>query len=549
MIENENTSLLVEPTRIERDLAQSAFYDSNFAVWFSQFAKPDVLYYGAMGASFFNECGMFAKRHKKAMGDVGDAPATLFENAISLQWFKTLNFAKLPGEAKHKPTAWQMEKARKYLNSRHNILLSEKLADAEAVRQTGDPIRADLIASEARRTHAEFKDHSTPCRRALDDEDALLKLAEHTPPLFYLDGEMGRMLNHRLKGDNFGILLANQKVGKTTTLLNIAIQAAKYTPTLFISAGDETELKINGRILTNISCCATQPDFAGTYSVPVPDCAHNAMGTCPIGMGGVPRVEKDWKNLLECGAKPEQLVNGDFDGSRTINGDLYQPCCRCFPMNDGTPEDREKRKRWKSAVWWRNETFPLVDMKKIKESKQEFRRQCGRNGLWIAEYSAGKLTPEIIEEKLDSLDRTENVTPMVVVIDYFDLMKQPSLRNSDKDHDGMRMNYESLRALTFNRNILIITATQTNRNDLETHTIHSIGRCAKGADNCTWFLTLNQTVLEKRAKVMRASMLFAREGGFDAEHQALCCQWLEAQDSFAFSMPYFCKIKTEKGNQ
>ena len=75
--------------------------------------------------------------------------------------------------------------------------------------------------------------------------------------------------------------------------------------------------------------------------------------------------------------------------------------------------------------------------------------------------------------------------------------------------------------------------------------MRTIGRCAKAADNCTWMITLNQTMQERRAKVMRTSLLFAREGEFDPEHQALCCQWHEIQDGFPFSMPVFCKIKND----
>ena len=45
---------------------------------------------------------------------------------------------------------------------------------------------------------------------------------------------------------------------------------------------------------------------------------------------------------------------------------------------------------------------------------------------------------------------------------------------------------------------------------------------------------------------MRASMMFAREGSFNPEHQALCYLWLEVQDSFAFSAPIFKKTKTYK---
>lgn len=533
---------------MENDLACSAWHDKNFAVWFMPFAKGDVLFNGARGEAFFNECGAFAKEHKLAIGSTGDDPKRVLRNESAFEWYASLHFPELPGGQLHKPTTWQIDKARKYLTSRHNILLSEKLADAEAIREKGDGVRADMIAAEARRRFTAFNDSSVSCTRAMSDIDALLGLAESNPPLFIIEGEKGRLLNQRLKGDNLGVILANQKIGKTSDLVALATTAGKQVPTLFISAGDETKIKIDGRVYTNLSCHVTQPEFAGKFAMPIPDCAHNANGTCPIGKSGEPRAIKCWKTLIGDGATPEELCEGSFEGSRTVSGKVYQPCCRCFPMNDGSKEDFENRRRWKSAVWWRMEEFTLGDRKNMIDTKNRFEIDSFGGGLRVAAYAAGTLSVDMIEEKLDALDRTENFVPQVVVIDYFDILMQEIFRDSDKDHDGMRRNWEKLRAICFNRGILIITAIQTNRDDpdIETHTVKTIGRCAKAADNCTWMATLNQTIAERRAKVMRTSILFAREGKFDPEQQALSYLWLEVQDSLAFSAPIFCKTKTKK---
>jgi len=543
-----STSLYAQ---MENDLACSAWHDKNFAVWFFPFAKADVLFNGSRGEAFFNECGTFAKAHKTAIGSTGDDPKRVLQNESAYEWYATLHFPELPGGRLHKPTTWQIDKARKYMTGRHNILLSEKLADAEAIREKGDSARADMIAAEARRRFTAFNDSSVECTRAMDDIDALLGLAESNPPLFTLDGEMGKLLNQRLKGDNLGVLLANQKIGKTTSLISLAVAAAKQVPTLFVSLGDETKIKVDGRVLTNLSCHVTQPEFAGKFAMPVPDCAHNANGTCPIGMSGEPRAIKCWKTLIGEGATPEELCEGSFEGSRTVSGNVYQPCCRCFPVNDGTKEDWEKRKRWKSAVWWRMEGFNLCDRKKILDTRNRFELDSFGGGLKITAYPGGEVTVGMLEEKLDALDRTENFVPLVLVIDYFDLFKQEIERGTDKDYDGMRINWQKLRGICFRRGILIITAIQTNREDpdIETHTVKTIGRCAKAADNCTWMATLNQTIAERRAKVMRLSMLFAREGKFDPEHQALCSLWLEVQDSFAFSAPIFYKTQNKKENK
>ena len=543
-----STSFLAEPADMEIDLARSAWHDHVFAAWFMDFARQEVLVNSTRGADFFRECGEFAKKHKASFASTGDNVNALLKSQAAKNWFLTMDFPELPGGKDHKPTGWQIEKAGRYVNSRHDTLLIESLQDAEKIRQSGDLGRADKVAAEARRMFASFRGTSVPCKKAMSDLEGILALADSNPPLFKVDGELGRLINPRLKRDNLGVLMSSPKVGKTTSLVSLATIAGSQVPTLFFSSGDETSIKIDARIHTNLSTFVTQREFAGTYAVPVPDCAHNAAGTCPIDKGGEPRAVKCWKSLIDEGATPMELAEGTFDGSRTTGGNLYQPCCRCYPKNDGTPEDYKNRRRWKSAVWWRKETFELTNMQRLTDTRDRYEIDSFGGGLRVAAYPGGELTVDMINEKLDSLDRIEGFVPSVVVLDYADLLKQEEGRSSDKDHDGMRRIWEGLRAISFKRDILIITATQSNRSggDIETHTVNTIGRCVKGADNCTWFATLNQVLSERRAKIMRLSMLFAREGGFDPEQQALCYQWHECQDSFAFSTPIFCKTKPEK---
>jgi hypothetical protein len=546
---SDETVSVTDPADIEADLARSAWHDKSFAAWFAPFATKVVLFNGIAGEDFFRECGEFAKAHKAAPAESGDGAAEVLKSAAARSWFRSLEFPGLPGGRTHKPTSWQTEKARKYLASRHNTLLAEQLADAERIRATGDAERANRIAAKARKEFSSFSDAAIECKDALEDEDAILALAESTPPLFLLDGEVGRLLNRRLKPGGFGVILADQKIGKTTGLMTVAIAAARHEPTLFIGTGDEDKEELNGRVATNLTCRAVEPEYAGPFAVPVPDCAHNANGTCPIGQSGVPRQVKDWKIMIECGATPMDLAEGTADGARAIDGRLYTPCCRCFPRNDGTAEDAERRKRWKSAIWWRRIDVDLIDRATLSETKRRFNLECAMAGgkLKIAPCSSGSLSVSGLHDMLTMLDRTENFVPRVVVLDYADLMQQEAGRDTDKDHDGLRRIWEGLSSLRTKLKILLITATQTNRSSdgAETLTRRMIGRSTKAADNCTWMVTINQTIQERRAHVMRMSMLYARKGGFDPEHQALCCQWHEVQDAFAFSMPVFCKIKQE----
>lgn len=539
-------AILANCAMIEEDLARSALHDAAFAVWFMPYANADVLVNGVRAENLFKECGEFAKKHRVPIMEAGDDLSRVFKSDSALRWYTDMTFPPLPGGKLFKPTSWQMDKARKYMVSRHDLVLSDHLREAERLREAGEHERAEMIATQSRRRYVSFTDSSAPCVTALSDEDGIMGLAESNPPLFTVEGEVGRLLNARLKPDNLGIFLADPKAGKTTLLVDLAVRASRCVPTLFISAGDETLLKVDGRIATNVTCRVTQPEFAGTYGMPIPDCAHNAGGTCPIGKGGAPRIVKDWRKLIVDGADLCDMADGITDGSRTIEGNVYAPCCRCFPMNDGTPEDSERRRHWRSAVWWRKEKFVPLDRETLRQGKVQLALGSVGGGLRVAQYNVGELGVDGIYDLLDSLDRVENFVPQVIVLDYADLLKQEMGRVSDKDHDGMRRIWEGLRGITTRLHILLLTATQTNRegDNIETHTRRTIGRSAKAGDNCTWMATLNQTVDERRAKLMRMSMLYAREGRFDPEHQALVCQWHEIQHSLGFSMPIFCKIKT-----
>jgi len=126
-----------------------------------------VLFNGARGEDFFRQCGEFAKAHRTAPGECQDNPALML-TPIALDWFRAMTFTPLPGGRPCKPTSWQMEKARKYLASRHNTLLAEQLADAERIRQDGDGVRADRLATEARKAFSSFTDAAANCRRVMD---------------------------------------------------------------------------------------------------------------------------------------------------------------------------------------------------------------------------------------------------------------------------------------------------------------------------------------------------------------------------------------------
>jgi replicative DNA helicase len=81
--------------------------------------------------------------------------------------------------------------------------------------------------------------------------------------------------------------------------------------------------------------------------------------------------------------------------------------------------------------------------------------------LFIKEFPTGSATVNTLKSHLQSLERDYGVKPDVVFVDYADIMKSTS------DYSERRYNltsiYESLRALAMELNIPIWTATQANR--------------------------------------------------------------------------------------
>ena len=135
--EEQDTTFLssVVPAETELDLARSAWFDHVFAVWFAQFAKSQVLFHGTRGEAFFKECGEFSKKHKVAMGASGDDAKKLLTDK-GVDWFKSMSFPEFPYGATHNLRLGD-GKARRHLKSRHNILLSQRLEDANVFGKRG----------------------------------------------------------------------------------------------------------------------------------------------------------------------------------------------------------------------------------------------------------------------------------------------------------------------------------------------------------------------------------------------------------------------------
>jgi replicative DNA helicase len=139
----------------------------------------------------------------------------------------------------------------------------------------------------------------------------------------------------------------------------------------------------------------------------------------------------------------------------------------------------------------------------IRETSQHIKNKGGE--LFIKEFPTGTATVNTLRAHLQTLERDFGIIPDVMFVDYADIMK------STADYAERRYNltsiYESLRALAMELNIPIWTATQANRDAINSPRFdlkvisESLGK-AQTADVILGIARPEEDKLVKRGKMM-----------------------------------------------
>ena len=178
------------------------------------------------------------------------------------------------------------------------------------------------------------------------------------------------------------------------------------------------------------------------------------------------------------------------------------PFTRVKSADDGTFLKSTVRHKFRQALT----TF--TGLKKVKR-KLITQKMLPRLKLIVKEFPTGSLTVRELESYLDNLERVARFVPDVLVLDYADLM--------DIDKKFLRTDtgrvYQELRGLAVKRNIVVITATQSNRGGEDTSLItlrHASEDYSKMATS-DLVITYNQTRAEKQTGVARLFVAKARD--------------------------------------
>lgn len=150
---------------------------------------------------------------------------------------------------------------------------------------------------------------------------------------------------------------------------------------------------------------------------------------------------------------------------------------------------------------WKNEAQIKETLMRTKNSG------CGQ--LIIAEYPPDEVSVDVIHAKLDMLRKLHGINIDVVVIDYLELMMSRVPGNNKEDYTRQKRAATEIARLAKKENVLVYTATQTNRSgneatdtkggDSKVIDINKVAESYGKTMPMDYLVTINQTRMEYEA--------------------------------------------------
>lgn len=133
--------------------------------------------------------------------------------------------------------------------------------------------------------------------------------------------------------------------------------------------------------------------------------------------------------------------------------------------------------------------------------------------LLIHEMAPDECGVNHIYALLDSLKRREGWRPEIIVLDYLDLMVSRIKSYNEDDYNRQKAVANEVRGLAINENVLVFTATQTNRSASDGEEPADLKQSAESYGknfSLDYVVSLNQTIAERAANPPRLRMFIAK---------------------------------------
>lgn len=371
------------------------------------------------------------------------------------------------------------------------------------------------------------------------EADGLIEraFAKQAKPLFRMPGAIGDFMNPQLRTSNFISLLAPEKRGKTWWLMEIFYRAIKQgVDAVFVQAGDMTNEQLFMRLLMRIARRSNREKFCDELLIPVVDCYWNQCDKCEkskrTGIVGVREMCAVENSKSKNGKKQQSKPQKEKSPLELYeNNPDYHPCNEC--QRNGSPDFR-------GAVWWslRGPVEPL-EREEAKTLFTEFSSKLKSRFKFI-QAAAQTLTVDDLKTRLDIIYEQDGIAPQLCVLDYADLLASPA--NGPKDFRHIQdYNWKGLRGLSQERDMLLVTATQSDAGGYDTDCLNmsNISEDKRKLGHVTAMYGLNQTWDEKRKGIVRINQIVNRDDDYDIRQSVTVLQ------SFQSGQPLLASFHTK----
>lgn len=156
----------------------------------------------------------------------------------------------------------------------------------------------------------------------------------------------------------------------------------------------------------------------------------------------------------------------------------------------------------------------IMDPAVQRDAGRKLKKLRFAQNLMVKEFPSGSLTIPALKAYLDNLERVAHFVPDMLIIDYADLMRiDPKYRREE-----LGSTYVDLRGMATERNIAVMTASQSNREGAKSKIVQDTHVSEDWSKVMTVDLAIsyNQTEEEKKRGLARLYVSNARneEGGF-----------------------------------
>jgi hypothetical protein len=264
-----------------------------------------------------------------------------------------------------------------------------------------------------------------------------------------------------------------------------------------------------------------QEQYTGEIFVPVVDCMFNQLDKCDreersCDFGPFQDSEWDEDNFRENVTREDQIEVFE-------DNEDYSPCRNCEDF---------KTRSW-GVPWIKKENVPgVLTEEDAKKKVQSFFIDKKRR-FKISSHINDSLSVSTIRQILDRWESTEVFVPDLIVVDYADLLVPSKTMEFRHQQNPI---WKELRALSQERNCLLVTATQADAQSYKQDTLNlsNFSEDKRKYAHVTAMFGLNQDKhgREKKLGIVRINELVIRKGGASSKSSASVLQNLNLSRPF-----------------